>query len=405
MTPRAPVTLMSVLPLALAATVPAQQTGAVSGNIVDRESLQPIAQALVRVRGSELSALTDARGYFQIAPVPVGKQVLVVQHVAYGEHADSVDVPADSDVQLKIRLSRQAIQLSAIVVEARTELERRRLTSGHGFNEILRAQIDDAARRGLDLGQLLRDGMPGIRVRQTGRLGTSYCVEYRGGGSRGVSCNEVAVFIDGVRASAPSSLYSTLPLQQIERLELLSPGEAGTRYGLSAGSGVLVIETRQGPRTEMRRTQERQMLGFDWSLEASPYRWARVGTMSLLANAIGLGLGLVILDQCLYVRDQGATLGTRCGSLTTTGAGLLGLTLPGVSGSVAAHWAGATERSKGRVAPSAIMGTLTVATGYLLFVQGESGGSSGTRTAGLVVLTVGTPLVATFADRAFRALR
>jgi hypothetical protein len=48
---------------------------------------------------------------------------------------------------------------------------------------------------------------------------------------------------------------------------------------------------------------------------------------------------------------------------------------------------------------------MTATAGYLLMVYGESGDSDGMRHAAVVVLAVGTPLVTTFSDRVFRALR
>ncbi len=391
--------------LVLTTAAAAQQTGTISGRVVDRESLKPISQVAVSIRGTERRTLTDAEGAFRLTAVPLGERFLVVTHIAYGEYAESVVVPGDRVLQLQVLLSRQAIQLTPLVLEAPTELERRRRTSGNAFNEILRVEVEDAARRGLDLGRLLRDGMPGIRVNAVGRQGTSYCVEYRLSGAPRETCRAVSVYLDGVQVSAPSSLYSTLPLEQIERLELLSPSEAGARYGSAGGFGVLLIETRQGPRVARAGTRERLVPGFDWSLEQQPYRWTRVLGASLVGSAVGLGVGLLVADQCLRVSAGTAMLRSRCGPLATMGSGFITVALPGVAGSVAAQWAGSTQRSQGRIVPSALLGTLAVAAGYLLLVQGEGADSDAARTAGAIVLTIGAPLILTLGDRAFRALR
>jgi hypothetical protein len=395
------VLILFVLPFLFASAVSAQ-TGAVSGQVIDRENQRPVSEVLVRVRGTLLHALTNADGRFRIAGVPVGSQVLLVQHVAFGEHADSVVVIANGDVRLQVRLSRQAIQLIPLVVEAQTELEGRRRAAGHAFNEIVREQIDAAASKGQNLAELLRDGLIGVRV--SGERRGSVCVEYRQGGmglgAPGVraACREVAVFVDGIRVSAPATIYATIPLRDIERIEVQGPYEAGTRYGIAGGNGVLLIETRQGPAATRRSEQSSTtMTGLDWSLESRPYHWRRVLAGSFVGNAAGLGVGLLLADQCFRL-DAGINgLRSKCDALSTVVAGFVVLGLPGVSSSFAARWGGATDRSEGRVVPAGAV--------YFLLIQANSNDSKSLETAGTLVLIVGTPLVTGVADRVFRRLR
>jgi hypothetical protein len=380
--------------------------------VLDRSNRQPVSQVEIVVQGTDLRAVTDTLGRFRFAQVQAGLRVLVVQHLAYGQHSDSVAVRAGEDVRLEILISSRAIQLAPVLVEVRTELEQRRRTTGHGMNEILQPEIDEAAQRGLNLGELLRDGMPGLRVRPVSQreaissFGPTYCIEYRGGASLRGGCNEVSVYLDGVQISAPANLYSTLPLRQIERLEVLSPGEAGAQYGLMGGAGVLLIETRQGPRpVERAMREDRSISGFDWSGEQQAYRWTRVAFSSILANALGVGLGMLVADPCLNINRDGPPIRISCNPAIAVGASMVTLALPGAAGGLAARWAGGTDRSQGRFAPSAVLGTLTVAAGYLMYVQGDSDRSKTMQNAGVVVLTVGTPIVTTLSDRVFRVLR
>jgi hypothetical protein len=378
----------------------------VTGTVIDAETSALLADVIVRVEGTALSAVTDALGVFTLAGVPAGVRTLVLTHLGYGERTGAVTVVAGGAVTVRIRLSRRVVELAPVVVEVLTETGQRRVTSGHAINEIERSEIEAAARIGLDLGELLRQGMPGVRVRERDALGAGYCVEYRGGVGSGRSCRDVTVYMDGVRISTPAFLYQSLRLDDVERLELLSPGEAGTRYGGAAAFGILIVETRQGPRPAARAVVPAAGSGSDWSLERQSYPYLRVLGSAILANAVGLGLGIVVADRCLRISDSGLpALRTKCGAMTTMGSGFLSLGLPSFSGSVAARWAGSTERSRGRALPAALLGTLTVAAGYLLIVQGESEGSQLTPAVGGVILTVGTPLVLTGADRLLRTLR
>jgi hypothetical protein len=393
----------SVLMHVIAEGVAAQETGTVSGFVADRLTLDRIADVLVRVRGTDLTAVTNVDGAFRIAGIPAGAQGLIFTHIAYGEHSEVVNVPGSGELRIDVRISRQLIEVSPLRVEALTELERRRISSGNKLNEIAREEIEEAYRRGLSLPELLRQGMSGVRV--FGSRG-SYCVEYRGTAMGGAQtrCREVAVFIDDVKVAAPSSLFATMPLQDIERLELLSPAEAGARYGIDAGWGVLLIETQQGPRPDRGRNVERPA-DFDWSLEPNPYPWMRVLGISVVGNAVGVGLGLLLADQCLQVDSGFNGLRASCVAPLTVITTFGSLVLPSAAGSVAARWAGSTNRSRGRIFPSAVLGATSVAFGYLLVVRGETHGSGGARVAGGAILVIGTPLIMTFADRVFRDAR
>jgi hypothetical protein len=280
-----------------------------------------------------------------------------------------------------------------------TDLDRRKRASGTHINEIGRPEIDDASRRGIGLGDLLRQGMPSLSVRGN-------CVEYRGARRGAGPCREIHAVMDGVPVSSPALLIATMPLQDIERLEILSPAEAGAIYGAFSGFGVLLIETRRGPVRERLRTPGKALSAVDWSLEAKPYDWSRVMASSFAGTAAGIGAGMLVGTQCLKVSNTDFSgLRPHCDPITTMAAGFVMLGLPGLAGGTAARWAGSTERSQGRLVPSALLSTLTVATGYLIWVEGKSVDSEAARVAGMSILFVGTPLMTAFSDRLFRALR
>jgi drug/metabolite transporter (DMT)-like permease len=308
-------------------------------------------------------------------------------------------VDADGRHNVQIKISERAIQLAPLVVETMTDLDRRKRASGTHINEIARTEIDDAARRGLGLGELLRQGMPSLSVRGN-------CVEYRGARRGTGPCREVHAVMDGVPVSSPAMLIATMPLQDIERLEILSPAEAGAIYGVFSGFGVLLIETRRGPTRERLREAGKALTAMDWSQETRPYEWGRVMVSSFAGAAAGIGAGMLVGNQCLKVSETDFSgLRPKCDPITTMAAGFVMLGLPGLAGGTAARWAGSTERSQGRLIPSALLSTLTVASGYLIWVEGKTLDSEAARVAGMSILFVGTPLMTAFSDRLFRALR
>jgi hypothetical protein len=393
--------LGSLAPLLLAAALGAQQFGSVRGRVLDATTREPIAGVEVRVHDTDITALSGQDGRFVLPTVPVGSTVLYLTHLGYGEHLRVVTVRDGAETPLQVRLDGRPIALPEVVAQGRTELDERRLTSGFAINEIRREAIDRSAQMGLSLGQLLQQEMVGVRVRGS-------CVEYRGSASFDDGrCREVSVFIDGVPVTAPSTLYNNMPLNDIERLEVLSPGEAGAQYGSAAGWGVLMIETRRGTRPDRPRNAQNELVfGFDWEAEQRPYRWARVVGGSVVGNALGLGLSLATADQCFEVRQRGI-LGVhkRCNGITTMAAGLLILGLPSLTGSYAARWGGSTDRSRGRILPGLVTGSISAAAGYLLVVKGKSLEDGGIATAGALILTVGTPTLLVLSDRMLRVLR
>jgi hypothetical protein len=375
-------------------------TGSIVGRVIDQGSQQPIPDVVVRVDGLAVQVVTDGDGMFLLLSVPIGERSLTIQHLSYGQHTRTVLVEPGEDLRLEARISQRAIELAPLVVEALNPLERRRVTSGFGVNEVVRDEIAEAARTGQSLSELLRDRLPGALMR--GGTRGSACLEVRGA-RRGGRCNEVMVMLDGVQISNPGFLYTTMPLEQIERLELVSAGEAGARYGSAGGFGVLLIETRQGPRpSRAGLEEERRLSGFDWSQEAEPYRWGRVWISSFLANAIGLGLSVAVARECFWVPETGSLgLRTRCGGAATVAVGALSMGLPTLGGSLAARWGGSTERSQGRVTASALSGALALTSGYLLMLHG----SPVTETVGGALLALGVPTLITLSDRVFRVLR
>jgi vitamin B12 transporter len=105
---------------------------------------------------------------------------------------------------------------------------------------ITREEIDQAGESTLP--QLLAR-QPGIQYTANGGAGTNSSIFIRGAGS-----NQSIVLIDGQRigsATTGSTALSRIPLNQIERIEILR-GPASSLYGADAIGGVVQIFTRRG---------------------------------------------------------------------------------------------------------------------------------------------------------------
>lgn len=400
---------LALLPLLLSGALDAQGTGTVFGRILDQDTFQPVVGVVVRITTTDgvLQDISGPVGTYHIMDVPVGERVVVMEHIAYGEYAQHVAVEPGRDLRVNAHMSQRAIEFQPLVVEALSEVERRRLTSGFDINEIPTEEIELAARGGQQLGDLLRGGMPGVRVRGGNRPGDYLCVEYRGSGAG--ECDEVSVYLDGVPVADPGMLYSSLDLSDIDRVEVLSPLEAVTRFGNRASGGALLIESRDTSLPNRDNPFGPSLGAYDWSLEEESHPWAKVLGSSVLANAAGVGLGYLVLKQCVSSEPttHGRRFTSRCGDLGTISTGVFALSLPGAIGGVASSRTGSTRQSRGRYFPAAMAGLISTTAGYVMVMHAEDVEykNDSLRIVGLLTMTVGTPLLLTLADRLFRGLR
>jgi hypothetical protein len=389
---------------------PAPTSTTITGRILDQDTSEPVRDVTLRVRGTNLIAVSGDDGRFQLKDVPGGTQVLEMAHLAYGEVERIVLVESARDNQLSLRLPRKAVALAPVVVEAKTELEQRRISTGHSMNEIQRPEIEQASMAGVSLAQLIQNGLIGVNVRIGS--GSSTCVEYRGSISDDGSCKDVSIVLDGVPVSVPGMLYMNMPISEIERIELMSPGEAGAIYGTSAGNGVLLIETRRGIRPSGPAKRNENLLGFDSDFERRPYSWMKVAGASILGNALGLGVSVLAAEKCFRTvkresKDNYPAIGLthECNAPETMIMGFVTFGTPAAIGSLLAREAGKTEISSGRFLPGFIMGSLLSAGGYMMWIHGGAREIKAIETAGLITLAVGTPILLTLTDFRFRLLR
>ena len=392
--------LLFVLALALPPSVRAQETRVVSGVVEDAESGAPVSGAVVTIRGTGLSVVTDPEGRFELSGVPVGSLQLVLNHVAYGEQAEPLVVGASGSLDFRIRVSSRAIELEPLGVEVRSREATAQRASGTAANVIDRATIEAFPSQGQGLLPLLQSRIPSLRV-----LGS--CVEYRFLQHAAVPdpvnpellimvpCRDITVYLNGAPNPQGSALLQQLPLEAVERIQVLSPAEAGLQY--AAGSrGVILVEMRQGMVSE---TPYRiHVNGFGWN-EPQAYPWLRVLGVSALGNAAVVGIASRTLLDC--GGDQAFPDRPTC---HYTG-GVAAALLTGAVAPMITRWAGRTPYSEGRTYPPLLMAAATASIGYMLYVRGENQDSDTSRAAGQIVLAVGIPLALTFSNRVFRMLR
>jgi hypothetical protein len=375
----------------------AQEPGSIVGRVLDAETREPVLGVEVALASGTVG--TNASGGFLVPSVRAGAVTLTFRHVAYGEHTTVVQVVRGQERAIQVLLSPQAIELEAFEVSVESTLQARRNSSGHGLNEIGRPEILSAARSGMTLTDLLQTSMPGAIASRTS--GSRTCVVYRPTGLGGDSnCRAVDVVLDGVLLADPGTVYDMIPLDDIERIEMMSPGQAATRYSTSSGQAVLMIETRTGTRAPSADTR-RFVTGLHAS-EAGTHRTRSVFLSTLLTNTLLVGASLLAGDACFSAAGAAAyDLRTQCGGAATAAVGVFSIAAPAVVGSRVGRRVGETRRTRGRTTPAAVAAAIVLTSGYALVVRG----GDASQAVGLALLGAGVPLTLTLSDRIFRELR
>ena len=240
----------AVLPASLAA-----QDGVVTGTVVDPRSGRPLADATVRVDGTDNTARTGTRGEFRLVNVTGASVRLRVTRIGY--QARLVDVPTRG-APVRIELVELVVKLDELVVTG-TVQEATRRSLGNAVGQVQVANTIALAGSPAKLQDMLSVNVPGVRiVRASGAIGTGGTTRIRGSGSLSLS-NEPLLYVDGVRVNnqaatrslgfngqeSPSRINDLNP-EEIESIEVLKGPSAATIYGTEASNGVIQIITKRG---------------------------------------------------------------------------------------------------------------------------------------------------------------
>lgn len=388
----------------------AQDETHVAGIVIDASTQKGIADAILRIRDTDISAASDAEGRFTLRAIPPGTWTLDVTHIRYGEASHEIAVQPGIDINLEVRLAEEAIELPRLVVEAETMVQRERRTTGASFWEVTREEFERALHTSRHMGDVLRQTVPGLKMRQSPNMGRNdVCLEFRAAASISIvnnrACNHPKVLLDGIPVSDPQYLYGAVPLTDLERIQVIPPGEASTRYGSGSLYGVLLIETmRPGLRpSDASLMAPSGSSTFDWELDPAGHSSWNVFLGSAAGNALGVGAGLLVARQCFD--KEGPEIRGKCGTLTNALAGMSAVLAPAAGAALAARIAGTTDLSRGSLVPSMVGAGLMIFPGYALSLSEAASTSDAVAGAGAAFLALGVPLAVTLADKMYRNLR
>jgi len=279
----APIVALAVA-LAAPSPLPAQQ-GAVTGQVTNAQTLEPVSGAQVFVVDGQAGTLTDADGNYRLTGVPAGEVQIRVQVIGFQSQTRTVSVQAGQTATANFELQVSAVSLQDVVVTATGERLQREL--GNAFSTIDAGERVENANP-TDFTDLLSGNASGVTIQGgSGSIGTASTIKIRGNSSLGLSTTPI-VYVDGARINNNNEVGAGVGGQDISRLNDLDPTNiesvdiikgpaAATLYGTEASTGVIRITTKSGVEREPRFTlRTDQGLQWDdthwWSMAWNPTR-------------------------------------------------------------------------------------------------------------------------------------
>lgn len=187
------------------------QLSTVTGKI-HLASGESVSHATIRVKGTDISSMSDKEGRYSLNNVPYGNRE--IQVTAIEIQPKTVRLKVDKPIHnFLIAVSATGdIALEGVEVSRMTE-KKQMETSGFAVAVI---ETKEASLRNLTTNELL-DRAVGVRVRQNGGIGSQ--IEYN---LNGISGSAVGIFLDGTPISTFGSSFNlnNIPPAMIERIEV-----------------------------------------------------------------------------------------------------------------------------------------------------------------------------------------
>lgn len=218
--------------------VHAQKNGIIKGTVSDAKG-NPISGMTISVGGTKYKTQSDANGNYEIE-IHAGKYQLISSGVGYGKSVAEISIHPGQKITQHFSMKSKEQELQTVQVSGKTAIQEVRESP---FN-VVTLDAKSMYNSTLDLGHLL-DKASGIKIRETGGLGSDLSVSLNGFTGRNVK-----LFMDGVPMQGFGSAFqlNNIPVNIAERIEIYK-GVVPIEFGADAMGGVINIVTNQSANT------------------------------------------------------------------------------------------------------------------------------------------------------------
>jgi TonB-dependent SusC/RagA subfamily outer membrane receptor len=216
-------------------TMDAQIT--VTGQVVSADKGQPLSDASVIVSGNSTGTTTDADGKFSINAA-VGSKI-VFSFIGY----ETREVVVKGKDHLLVRLDPKGDELGEVIVTA-LGISREKRALGYSVGEVKGDDMNKVPQE--NVVNALTGKVAGLKISNTSNdLSSSPQVVIRG--IKSLSGNDAPlIVIDGLPTGNDAGVLSDLSADNIASVIVLKGPSAAALYGSRAGSGVLLVTTKNG---------------------------------------------------------------------------------------------------------------------------------------------------------------
>ena len=205
----------------------------VKGVVVSDEDGQPVIGATVRVVGTNVGAVTDMNGNFNIT-CPQGKNTLNIAYVGM----EPIEVSARSN--MRIVLKNNSENLDEIVVVAYGTSKKGTFTGSAGVMKADKLELRQVS----EVSNALAGAVAGVQVQsKNGQPGSKATIRVRGVGSINAGKDPLYV-IDGIPMPNDADLSSINPAD-IESMTVLKDAASTALYGARGANGIILITTKK----------------------------------------------------------------------------------------------------------------------------------------------------------------
>lgn len=202
----------------------------------------PAVDVVLNINNTSIVAVSDEQGKYQLENVPLGQHAIIVK--PFGENLKVVHLRVDKQrmhFPIELDKTQSSHQITEVVVRAQSQA---RQIKDRGFAVGI-VETQNLALQNIQTSELL-DRTAGIRIRQSGGMGSSHDFNING-----LSGNSVRIFIDGVpiRNYGASFSISSIPPSQIERIEVYK-GVIPTHLSEDALGGAVNVVLKKDARTQ-----------------------------------------------------------------------------------------------------------------------------------------------------------
>jgi len=217
-----------------------------SGTVIDGSGT-PMLGATLQLRGTTLGVVSDENGYFEFGKTPYGKFTLTISSLGFQTKTIPVELRKNRPVNLDITLTESSQQLNEVVVQGKSQEQRKR-------EQPIKIEVIDVAQvvqQATSLPEIINQ-TSGVKVRQSSGVGSNTTIAING-----LQGNAIRFFKDGIPTDYLGRSFdlSLLPTGNLKNVEIYK-GVLPISLGADALGGAVNLTTQEKSREYLSASYE-----------------------------------------------------------------------------------------------------------------------------------------------------